>query len=324
MRKDAKTNNHQVIAHVQSYHEGGGYESYAFTGFESNKFFTSDRYVELDDHFRRADGKPLEGYGLEIEVECAGINKPAIFADVLKKIIFVMFPADLFKMQSDSSLGGSWPHNQRAIGVECITQVMKKSCIRNHYRDFKAMYDIYFPALNASCSVSGRCGMHVNISNACFGKTEEKQKEAIRKLYYFVNKNFAMACTLFKRDISHTCYCSQMAHGITIEQAKERYIGGSNDHGACFNFSHFHVGRIELRLVGGQSDYWAFRNTMETVFFLVERMKRIAWKDLDNMEKVFSGCNQYVYKRLKDCNLSENTMATIFSNIEYEDLELHG
>ena len=75
MRKEnVQTNNARPdIARVQSYHEGGSYldnESYAFQGYESNKYFTSDRYIKLDENFNRPDGKPLKGYGLEIETEC--------------------------------------------------------------------------------------------------------------------------------------------------------------------------------------------------------------------------------------------------------------
>ena len=74
-----------------------------------------------------------------------------------------------------------------------------------------------------------------------------------------------------------------------------------SNHGVCFNYAHFNTGRVELRLVGGQPDYFAFRNTMEVIFHLVDAVKRLSWKDMDDVEKVFQGCNKYVLKRLKDC-----------------------
>ena len=91
----------------------------------------------------------------------------------------------------------------------------------------------------------------------------------------------------------------------------------------CMNYSHFQTGRIEIRLVGGQEDYYTFRNTMETIFFLTERVKHASWDDLDNMVKFFSGCNQYVYKRLCDCGLSTEDMMKINENVKTIDLELH-
>ena len=89
MRKNAKTNKAATISRVQSYHEGGNYsEAYAFAGFQSNKYFTSDRYIKLDANFTRTDGKPLKGYGIEIETECSGVSNQRVLAEVLDKIIF--------------------------------------------------------------------------------------------------------------------------------------------------------------------------------------------------------------------------------------------
>jgi len=320
MRNDSKKTIAVSIASIDQYHGGswGDDEHYAFEGFKSNKYFTSDRYIELDEHFRRPDGLPLEGYGLEIETECWGIKSARVLADVMEKIIFVLFPADLFKMQRDGSLGHDYgDYDERCIGVECITQVMKKSFIRNNLASFKAMYDVYFKAFDISCSKSGHCGMHVNVSNAVFGNTKEKQIEAIRKLHYFINKNFQFACKLFKRDYSETGYCGRMEYG----DARTMEISGG-DHYHCLNYSHFESGRIEIRLVGGQKNYCHFRNTMECVFFLCERMRTISWDDLDDMTKVFKGCNNYVMKRLLDCDLDADTQARIYENVKTIDLEL--
>lgn len=329
MRKNSKKNIQVEIARVQAYHQDGGCQSYAFRGFKSNKYFTSDRYIMLDEHFRQPNGQPLEGYGLEIETECFSVKETTIVADVFLKIIFVLFPADLFKMQEDGSLGHWSYHNNSdssCVGIECITQVMKKSFIRNNYPAFKAMYNSYFPAFKISCAESGRCGMHVNISNACFGKTEEKQLEAIRKLHYIINKDderFQFACKLFKRDYNNTGYCGRIHYnGVNPEELDLEY-DCPNDHYHCLNYDHFEVGRIELRLVGGQPDFWAFRNTMETVFFLVDRVKKIAWKDCDDIAKIFKGCNQYVYKRLMDCDLDSATLTKIQTSVVEEDLDIH-
>lgn len=314
MRKEAQKRNTVEIATVQNYHNGNYHsESYITEGFQSLKYFASDRPEKLTANFERHNGLPLEGFGYEIETECWGIKRITAFAEVLKKIIFPLFPADLFKMQHDGSLG-----TDNAIGVECITQVMRKSFIRNHYKDFHSMYNEYFPAFGISATRSGNCGMHINISNACFGDTREKQIEAIRKLHYFINKNFEFACKLVKRDPAKTGYCGRMNYS----NAQTMHIGGG-DHYHCLNYSHFQTGRVELRLVGGQKDYYEFRNTSETVFFLVNRVKTIKWEELEDMTKVFKGCNQYVYKRLEDCGLTYEALHTIKENIKPEDLELH-
>ncbi len=291
MRKDRmQEKNTTALNTIQSYHEGGWNGNYAYQGFGVNKYFTSDRFIKLDENFRRPDGKPLQGFGLEIETECTGVRNQTVLSQVFSKIIFDMFPADLFKMQRDGSLQGD-------SSAECITQVMTREFIRNNYANFKAMYNTYFPAFGISCTAN--CGMHVNISNAVFGNKPETQKEAIKKLLYFVNKNYSLACKLFHRDTGRTHYCRQMAQYTTKEACKAANLSHMpSDHGVAFNMGHFTEGRIELRIVGGQKNYGCFRNTMETVFHVIDACKRLSWKDIDDMTKVFDHCNRYVLDRL--------------------------
>lgn len=290
MRKESKATKSAVLSCVDSYHGGNyGSENYAFEGFRSNKYFTSDRYIALDARFVRPDGKPLKGYGLEIETECHGITNTTVLAEVLHSIIFAHFPADLFKLQRDGSLSGD-------SSAECITQVMTKEFIRNNYSAFKLMYDTYFPAFRISCGAN--CGMHVNLSNALFGRSEKAQAEAVRKLYYIVNHHFDLCCTLFHRDRTRTRYCSRMHADPDYCRAMDltRVSGG---HGVSFNLDHWLSGRVELRLVGGQKNFACFRNTIESVFWLVDAVKRLSWADCDDLVKIFSGCNQYVFDRLR-------------------------
>lgn len=290
MRKEKKATKAVEISNVQGYHAGGYAGNYAYQGFKSNKYFTSDRYINLDRNFNRPDGKPLKGYGLEKETECRGLSNQTVYAEVLNNIVFPHFPADLFKLQNDGSLGGD-------TNAECITQVMTKEFIRNNYANFKLMYDTYFPAFRISCD-GNRCGMHINMSNALFGRTEKAQELAIRKLFYITNKHFDMMCALTNRDRNYTGYCRRMLNYIdsikTIDL--ERVAGG---HGVCFNLDHYREGRIELRVVGGQKNFACFRNTMESVFHLVDAVKTLSWADCDDLTKIFAGCNQYVYDRLK-------------------------
>ena len=313
MRKDRKQEKNVKLSNVQGYHEGSWNGNYAYQGFKANKYFTSDRFIKLDEQFQRPDGKPLQGFGLEIETECTGVRNITVLAECFEKIIFNMFPADLFKMQRDSSLQGD-------TSAECITQVMTREFVRNNYAAFKAMYNTYFPAFGISCSAN--CGMHVNISNAVFGNKPESQVEAIKKLLYFVNKNYSLSCHLFHRDMRKTHYCRQMAYYTTKEACKAADLAYMpSDHGIAFNMGHFREGRIELRLVGGQKNFGCFRNTMETVFHVIDACKRLSWRDMDDMTKVFHGCNRYVLDRLVTmCSdyIDDTTLRVIAANSDKE------
>lgn len=303
----------EETASVAGYYENGSHQTanYQYHGFKVNKYYTSDRYEKLTPDFKRPNGQPLKGWGFEIETACNSIMDDSVLAEVMDKMIFSHFPADLFKFQHDGSLSGR-------STVECITQVMTKLFIRNHYKEFKLMYDHYFKALGIRCNSS--CGMHTNISNACFGDTREAQELAIRKLFYIVNKWYSIMCPLFNRDINATTYCRQMH----FQNAKTMDLHGfGSNHGVCFNLGHIDEGRIELRLVGPQTSYGCFRNTVESVFFLVDRVKKISWTECDDLAAIFSGCNQYVYDRLNSkCRdmIAADTMEKIKNAVKRENL----
>lgn len=293
MRKSAKQEKNIKITQVDGYHNRTQYGiNYAYQGFGVNKFFTSDRYIKLDDNFNRPDGKALKGFGIEIETECRGLKNQTVYAEVLNKIVLAEFPEHLFKLQDDGSLGGD-------VSAEIISQVMTREFIRNHYKEFKAMYNTYFPAFQISCASSGKCGMHVNISNAMFGAKKESQDLAIKKLLYIVNKHFNLFCALTNRNHNLTGYCSRMYSYANKDNAKNATLEHFEcSHGVCFNLGHYTKGRVELRIVGGQANYACFRNTMESVFHVVDAVKRLTWEECDDVAKIFAGCNQYVFDRL--------------------------
>lgn len=318
MRKEARKQQEVRTARVQGYHENNTWdddEAYAFQGFSGNYYFNSDRKIKLDDNFRRADGQPLQGYGLEIETQCTGVSNVRVLAEILSNVVLPKFKfgMDMWKLQRDGSLGGD-------SSAEIISQVMTESRIRNDYQAYKTMFDEYFPALGISAdSYTTSCGMHVNVSNALFGKTESEQIEAIKKLYYIVNRNYTVFCKLFYRCPARTRWCGRMDYS-DVRNMNIRHA--SSSHGNCMNLSHFSAGRIEIRLVGGQKNYYCFRNTMECVFHIVKRVRTISWADCDDLVKIFKGCNQYVMKRLPDCGLDSDTLEAIRATVKPEDLEL--
>lgn len=311
MRKEAKNQKNVRVAQTQRYHETNytNNANYAFQGFVKNQYYNSDRAIALDENFN-APGLIPKAWCPEIEVETNGSIPQELMTEILEKVVFIHFPKYLFKTQRDGSIRG----------VEIIPQLMTKSFIRNHYRDFKLMYDTYFQAFNFSCA-SARCGMHINISNANFGTSEEKQNDNIRKLYYIVNKYFKFFCRLFNRDYNNTNYCGVMPIRNSRYTNEIEYCQNLNlenfdsNHYVCLNLGHYTEGRIELRLVGGQKNYACFRNTFECAFKLIDGLKNTNWNKL-SLVNIFKGCNQYVVDRIKSHCLSDN----LISIEEYEEI----
>ena len=305
MRESQKRENARVEqANLQGYHQGIGGESYAFNGFRQNKYFTSDRTIDCDENFNRKDGKPMKGYGLEIEtgfILSTQRNAQAqnILANIMTTAVFGTFPKDLFKQQRDCTI----------TGTECITQVMTKEFIRNNYRNFKTMWNELFPMFGITTD-DGNCGMHVNISVGCLGTTPKVQEESCRKLFYIINKHYAFFKAALYRNGS-TDWCGQMDY-TRAKTMDVHHMDGI--HGNCFNGSHYDAGRIEIRLVGGQKNFACFRNTMEVIFHLIGVLKSLSWKQCDSLTAIFSGCNQYVFNRLE----TKCAMAGTISNLELD------
>lgn len=312
---------------AQSYHEGRGRTNYAFEGYNKNLFYASDRGLELD-----ADFKPLKpgvivkGFGIEEEIESWDI-KGGCGSEQLAMLVHTIcmqeYPKDLFKFQRDGSLQGG------TSSIEVISQVMSKEFIRNNYTSLYRKYE-YYKMYGIDATRSGNCGMHVNMSNTLFGREKTTQAENIKKLCYFVNRHYEKMCPMVKRDIDNNGYCEKMYDWENMDYAKRFNLDNMNEydsnHYICFNLAHYGVGRVELRLVGGQKDYATYRNTMETIFWMVERIKTLSWEALNNFNNMWYGCNQYVVKRLR-CLIDENLITSnelneIIARMKEEDYSI--
>jgi hypothetical protein len=60
---------------------------------------------------------------------------------------------------------------------------------------------------------------------------------------------------------------------------------------------------------------------METIFWLVKVCKKLALDDMDDVVKIFRGCNQYVFDRLRTmCNIDRDALTQIRDSVKREDL----
>lgn len=269
--------------------------------FENLGFFNSDRFIKVNSDYTVSNdnspstlkimkpGTVIGGYGIEWEMVNSQVSNHTILANLLTVVFSKLFPNDLFRMEEDCT-----------VDVESVSQVMSKSFIRNNYKNFKTCYDEYFPAFGFSTD-STQCGMHVNISLALLGKDSDTQIDNARKLGYLINKHYDFFMVAFARKLGANTWCPRM--NSTKEYWKETRLTSfpTNHRTCCVNMDHVNVGRLEIRLVGGQKNYACFRNTMETVFQVVETVSKLKWDDMDDLTKIFKGCNQYTFDRLTKC-----------------------
>lgn len=290
MRKESTNYTAPTVKEIRSYH--GGH-------FETLKFFNSDRVINLASNYTVSsdntastlkfakEGSSVKAFGLEVET--VSPIKRAVGETVLVNVIDLAinkagFPADFFKVEQDCT-----------VDAECITQTFSKAWLRNNYKCFKALYEC-FEKLSVSTNDS-RCGMHVNLDLSNFGKNRDEQIKNARKLGYLINRHYDFFKVAVYRQGS-TEWCPRMNASRDFWKNTELRAFPTGHSSCCVNMGHVAQGRIEIRLVGGQRNYACFRNTMEVVFHIVDAVKRLSWNDLDDLTKVFAGCNYHVCDRI--------------------------
>ncbi len=317
MRDNARVKKSTTIKEVHGYHH---------SSFESLKFFNSDRVINITSDYKVSEnntastlriakvGSDIQSYGNEIELTCSTINDSTVLANILDLVYTRCFPSDFIRMEHDGSLYSS----TSLSSAECVTQTYSKAWMRNNYAGFQAMFE-YFSQFGITPGDTC-CGMHVNIGLANFGKTKEAQDVAIRKFWYLVANNYSLMKVLVRRE-EETTYCGNVDIRNKEDVKAMDLNSMSSSHYYCMNYSHYREGRIEFRLVGGQKNFKAFRNTMEVVFWLVDVSKRLSWSDLDDLVKVFSGCNQYVLDRLSRAVDRNELDMTTYNKISAKAIE---
>ena len=298
-RQNATNYTSPEISNVAYYHGGN---------FETLCFYNSDRKIKANSNYTVSEdnspstlklvkvGQHMNVFGIELENVSTNLRSAGFttYANVLDLIFDKAgFDSDFFKIEQDST-----------VDTECITQTFTKSWLRNNYKSFKAMYEL-FERFGITTN-STKCGMHVNIDLSNFGKDYETQVENARKLGYLINKHYDFFRNAFYRPGSVE-WCGRMSTSKEYWKNTPTY-DFSGSHGNCYNASHIREHRVEIRLVGGQKNYPCFRNTMETVFFIVNRVGKLSWDDLDDLTKVFKGCNNYVFDRISTNCFRANTI----------------
>ena len=303
MRKDKKTERTANITTMSSYHRRQGTD---FNCERANSFIGGAKYFASDRAKALETVDNAKGYGIEWEMTSCLTSNGTILATILNSEFSAHLPANFFKFEADCT-----------VDIECVSQIGTKAFFRNHYTAFKAIYKYLKTIQTGPNFGNASCGMHVNISIANFGKTEAQQKANIMKLHNWINRSaesYRFACAMLHRDINRTGYCNKM---------QPDFLDPCGSHGYCMNYSHLNEGkasRVEIRLVGAQKTYPAFRNTMETVFWLVKQSKELSAEAWTDPVKLWSGCNQYVFDRLQDHFTDMTALEEIRRNVKREDL----
>lgn len=165
------------------------------------------------------------------------------------------------------------------------------------------------------------CGLHVHVSRAMFGKTEEEQTSAIAKVYTFFDENWEGIVKISRRKN----FRWSEKNDIYKDSNKSNYKNWKNEakkkrgsHGEALNNSNDHT--FEYRLGRGTLNSWSFFSWIDFILTITKNSKRITVKKIQSNDLVswFSGIKEstakYIYKR----GAFRETMLALFPNIEWE------
>ena len=296
MRRESMNYETPELKEMASYHGGR---------FESLKAFNSDRVIKLNpDYTVSTDNAPstlkickagshLPLMGFEWEVKAPELRRAGSTA-LCTVMDLVMnkagFPDDLFKIEADCT-----------VDAEAITQTFTRQWLRNSYKDFKAAYSM-FERLGITTNHYD-CGMHINLDLTNFGKDRDAQMENVRKMGFLINYHydfFKVALHRLPVPADHENWAPRMNANMDYWKTTEIGMFPTGHSSCCVNMGHVRQGRVEIRLVGGQRNFPCFRNTWETMFQMIDMVKKLDWEDLKDLTKVFKGCNNYVFSRLEE------------------------
>ena len=227
------------------------------------------------------------GLGFELEVETSPDYRQFEGKVAYNLIPFCSFEPNELRYAHDGSLNYGFEIISEPHTVKDFWSKTDKWCEmldylkRNHYTSHK----------------SGRCGLHIHVSRAMFGKTKEQQNKAIAKILAFYHDNFEELQTISRRADLEYCgenywaYTNPSGYKKNVPNKYRRWktsvdehTEGIDNHYCAINNSNKNT--VEFRLGRGTLNSLSFLAWIDLTLTLVKNAKRISYEKLDSNDRV--------------------------------------
>ena len=252
--------------------------------------------------------QPFKGFGIELEVDEGNIARNEMAKD-LHDIV-----GNHLYYNTDGSLGRngfeiiSMPHTEKAL-YDLDWETVLHKLVNNGFTSHN----------------NGNCGLHMHVSRAFFGDTEQERTDNIAKMIMFYElfwediRRFSRRTNSQVRDWANR-YCGDE----TPTEARCKDIA-TNRYGARYRAVNLNNSNtIEFRIMRGSLRYQTFMATLDFLITTAKNCKNIDWTNINDKDRWLSGIKDDTieYMKLRRCfgytnNQDQDT------NDEVEDDGLH-
>lgn len=254
------------------------------------------------------------GFGFELEVDCDYDNQYKNEDTAYSLCSYCGLQDNEMRYAHDGSL---------SYGFECISQPHTVKDFWDKRDKWRKMLS-YLASEGYKSHDAGTCGLHIHVSRAMFGKTEDEQDKAIAKVYSFFDDNWNDIAKISRRtDFEYCDKNSQSSH--IIETRKDKFDGWrktaknkSGSHYVALNNSNSHT--FEYRLGRGTLNAWSFFSWIDFILTITKNAKRLSIQKVVSNDRVswLGGITEstakYIYKR----GAFKKEVLALYPNIEWE------
>ena len=250
--------------------------------------------------------RPFKGFGIELEVDEGNIDRNDMAME-LHQIV-----GEHLYYNRDGSLGSN--------GFEIITMPHTE----------KALYEIDWEEVLRQLVGNGftshnnkRCGLHMHISRAFFGDTEQERTDNIAKMVMFY-EIFWNDIRRFSRRTEQqvNSWATRYCGGETPTEDRCKSIVGTRGHGRYRAVNLNNYDTVEFRIMRGSLKYSTFMATLDFLITTAKNSKYIDWASINDQSQWLHGIKDGTveYMRLRNCFGYTNNQE---NNDEVEDDGLH-
>lgn len=210
-------------------------------------------------------------------------------------------------------------------GFECISQPHTVKDFWDKADKWRKMLS-YLSGKGYKSHDANTCGLHVHVSRAMFGKTQEEQDRAIAKVYTFFDENWEDITLVSRRKNFDYCEKNSLPSSEKYNDKKNTYekwkvgskTSGSWGHHVALNNGNTQT--FEYRLGRGTLNAWSFFSWIDFVITITKNARRITVDKVTSNDKVswLGGIKEstakYIYKR----GAFRKEVLALFPNIEWE------
>lgn len=219
-------------------------------------------------------GMEFKGLGVELEVD-DGENPDDTIMDLEK-----LHERDELYYEHDGSLGYE--------GFEIITQPHTE----------EAFYQIRWEEIMDTCSKHGyrshdtdTCGLHVHVSRAMFGDTQQEQDMNIAKVVCFYEQNWEDMLKLSRRTAySADRWAARYSTKDIPQEEAEEIVKSQTYHSARYHAINLtNYATVEFRLCKGTLCPSSFFAWIDLTLRLVDASRKVEWTDIQNIKAWLEG-----------------------------------